>query len=106
LFVKSLLTIPINIFYKIMCGCSEKEINLKSIKIYTFMGTYKAKLDSGISVKNGFKIEWAVASQEVLAHAYEELGMTDVIEKLSTTTTKDEPKKTSKKKSSKNKSKE
>ena len=60
------------------------------------MGTYKAKLDSGVSVKNGFIIEWAVASQEVLAHAYEELGMTDVIEKISTTKTKDEPKKTKK----------
>ena len=56
------------------------------------MGTYKAKLDSGVSVKDGFIIEWAVASQEVLAHAYEELGMTDVIEKLST-----EPKKETKK---------
>jgi len=83
-----------------MCGCSEKEINLSSIKIYTFMGTYKAKLESGVSVKNGFIIEWAVASQEVLAHAYEELGMTDVIEKISTTKTKDEPKKATKKKKS------
>ena len=90
-----------------MCGCSEKEINLNTIKIYTFMGTYKAKLDSGVSVKDGFQIEWADASQEVLAHAYEELGMTDVIEKLSTTTKKDESKKTNKnKKSSKAKSKE
>ena len=67
------------------------------------MGTYKAKLDSGMSVKNGFIIEWAVASQEVLAHAYEELGMTDAIEKILTTKTKDEPKKESKR-NSKNKS--
>ena len=64
------------------------------------MGTYKAKLDSGVSVKNGFKIEWGAVSQEVLAHAYEELGMTDVIEKISTTKTKDEPKKATKKKKS------
>ena len=83
-----------------MCGCSEKEINLDTIKIYTFMGTYKAKLNSGVSVKNNFIIEWAVASQETLAHAYEELGMTDVIEKLSTTKTKDEPKKAAKKEKS------
>ena len=87
-----------------MCGCSEKEINLNTIKIYTFMGTYKAKLDSGISVKNGVHIDWAVASQEVLAHAYEELGMTDVIEKLSTTKTKDESKKANKDKKSDKKS--
>ena len=64
------------------------------------MGTYKAKFESGVSVKNGFIIEWAVATQEVLAHAYEELGMTDVIEKISTTKTKDEPKKATKKKKS------
>ena len=83
-----------------MCGCSEKEINLDAIKIYTFMGTYKKKLNSGISVKNGFRIEWGNASQETLAYAYEELGMTDVIEKLSTTKTKDEPKKATKKKKS------
>jgi len=83
-----------------MCGCSENKINLSSIKIYTFMGTYKAKFESGVSVKNGFIIEWAVATQEVLAHAYEELGMTDVIEKISTTKTKDEPKKATKKKKS------
>ena len=83
-----------------MCGCSEKDINLNTIKIYTFMGTYKAKLDSGVSVKKGFIIQWGSASQEVLAHAYEELGMTDVIDKLSTTKTKDEPKKATKKKKS------
>ena len=83
-----------------MCDCSEKKINLDTIKIYTFMGTYKAKLNSGVSVKNNFIIEWAVASQETLAHAYEELGMTDVIEKLSTTKTKDEPKKAAKKEKS------
>jgi len=87
-----------------MCGCSEKEVNLDTIKIYTFMGTYKAKIKSGISVKDGFKIEWAVASQEVLAHAYEELGMTGAIEKLSTTKAKDEPKKATKKQKSGEKS--
>jgi len=87
-----------------MCGCSEKEINLDTIKIYTFMGTYKAKLNSGVSVKNDFIIEWAVASQETLAHAYEELGMTDVIEKLSNTKTKDESKKATKKEKSGKKS--
>tara|TARA_Y100001951_G_C11242373_1_gene241289 strand:- start:107 stop:385 length:279 start_codon:yes stop_codon:yes gene_type:complete len=83
-----------------MCGCSEKEINLDTIKIYTFMGTYKAKYNSGVSVKNEVIIEWAVATQETLAYAYEELGMTDVIEKLSTTKTKNEPKKAAKKKKS------
>ncbi len=79
-----------------MCNCSDKEINLNTLKIYTFMGTYKAKYKSGISVKDGIKIEWGFATQEELAYAYEELGMTNVIDKLSTTKTKDEPKKTKK----------
>ena len=83
-----------------MCGCAEKEINLDTIKIYTFMGTYKSTMNSGISVKNGFKIEWENASQETLAYAYEELGMTDAIQKLSTTNNKDESRKATKKKKS------
>ena len=67
------------------------------------MGSYKAKYTTGISVNGNFKIEWAIATQEELAYAYEELGMTKVIEKTSTIKTKDEPKKESKR-SSKNKS--
>ena len=31
------------------------------------MANYKAKYESGVSVKNDFIIEWAVASQEDLA---------------------------------------
>ena len=67
------------------------------------MGLYKAKYTEGISVKGDFKINWANATQEDLAYAYEELGMTEVIEKTSTIKTKDEPKKESKR-NSKNKS--
>ena len=64
------------------------------------MGSYKAKYTTGISVKGNFKIEWAVATQEELAYAYEELGMTRVIEKLSTIKTKDESNKAVKSKKS------
>ena len=39
------------------------------------------------------------STQEELAYAYEELGMTSLVEKLSTTKTKDEPKKATKRKS-------
>ena len=67
------------------------------------MAEYKAKQSSGTTYKGGFKIKWETATQEELAYAYEELGLTSLVEKLSTTTKKDEPKKTSKKKSSKNK---
>ncbi len=63
------------------------------------MATYKAKLSSGRSYKEGFKISWASATQEELAYAYEEAGLSNLIEKI--TKTKDESEKTSKKKSSK-----
>jgi len=84
-----------------MCGCSDNIVYLETLKIYTFMGLYKAKYTEGISVKGDFKINWANATQEDLAYAYEELGMTAVIDKTSTTKTKDEPKKESKKSSKK-----
>ena len=45
-------------------------------------------------------IRTASATQEELAYAYEDLGATDLIEKLSTTKTKDESKKAAKKKKS------
>lgn len=83
-----------------MCDCGNNELNLDTLKIYTFMGTYKSSFKSGISVKNGFRIEWEVATQEELAYAYEELGWTDAIEKISTTKTKDESKKAAKKEKS------
>ena len=70
------------------------------------MAKYKAIED--VIIYHGLSgvIRISSASQEELAYAYEELGATDIIEKLSTTTKKDESKKTNKKKSSKNKSKE
>ena len=64
------------------------------------MAEYKAKLSAGTTYKGDFKIKWAIATQEELAYAYEELSMTDKVEKLSTTKTKDEPKKATKKKKS------
>ncbi len=67
------------------------------------MAEYKAKLSVGTTYKNGFKIKWATATQEELAYAYEDLGLTKLVEKLSTIKTEDEPKKESKR-SSKNKS--
>ncbi len=64
------------------------------------MATYKAKLTSGKTWFSGDKsIAWATATQEELAYAYEEAGLTNLIEKI--TKTKDESEKTSKKKSSK-----
>jgi len=84
-----------------MCDCNDKKVvDLSHLKIYTIMAEYKAKLSSGTTYKDGFKIKWAIATQEELAYAYEDLGMTTLVEKLSTTKTKDEPKKTTKNKKS------
>ena len=50
------------------------------------MAKYKAKLTSGTTWFNGDKsIKWATATQEELAYAYEEAGMTRLIEKTTTT---------------------
>ena len=80
-----------------MCDCGGSVVDLPHLKIYMIMAEYKAKLSSGTTYINGFKIKWATATQEELAYAYEDLGMTNAIEKLSTTKTKDEPKKATKK---------
>ena len=82
-----------------MCDCDKKIVDLSHLKIYTIMATYKARLSSGSTYKGDFKITWATATQEELAYAYEEVGLNNLIEKL--TKTKDESEKTSKKKSSK-----
>ena len=86
-----------------MCDCGQKIVDLSHLKIYTIMAEYKSKLSSGTTHKGGFKIAWATATQEELAYAYEDLGMTDKVEKL-TTKTKDEPKKANKDKKSGKKS--
>ncbi len=83
-----------------MCDCSGNIVDLSHLNIYTIMAKYKAKLSVGTTYKGDFKIKWAIATQEELAYAYEDLGMTDKVEKLSTTKTKDEPKKATKKKKS------
>tara|TARA_R100001443_G_scaffold4358_4_gene12873 strand:- start:3505 stop:3783 length:279 start_codon:yes stop_codon:yes gene_type:complete len=83
-----------------MCDCNKNILDLSHLKIYTVMAEYKAKLSGGTTYKGEFKIKWAIATQEELAYAYEDLGMTSLVEKLSTTTIKDEPKKTTKKKKS------
>ena len=84
-----------------MCDCSNNIVDLSHLKIYKIMATYKAK--KKVTLYHGLTgvIRTASATQEELAYAYEDLGATDVIEKLSTTNTKDEQKKAAKK-SSKN----
>jgi hypothetical protein len=83
-----------------MCDCSNNIVDLSHLKIYTIMAKYKAI--KKVTLYHGLTgvIRMASATQEELAYAYEDLGATDLIEKLSTTKTKDEPKKAAKKKKS------
>ena len=86
-----------------MCDCGQKVVNYTHLNIYTLMAKYKAVKSSGTLYKGDLKIKWATATQEELAYAYEDLGLTKLVEKVSTIKTEDEPKKESKR-SSKNKS--
>ena len=81
-----------------MCDCENKTLNLQTINIYLLMSQYKKKSeDAGVVLANGIYFDLrGDVSQELLAHAYEELGLTDYIEK----TIKDESKKATKKKKS------
>tara|TARA_R110000822_G_scaffold105653_1_gene233488 strand:+ start:310 stop:528 length:219 start_codon:yes stop_codon:yes gene_type:complete len=67
------------------------------------MAKYKAVKSSGTLYRGDLKIKWGIATQKELAYAYEDLGLTKLVEKLSTIKTEDEPKKESKRRS-KNKS--
>tara|TARA_R110001592_G_scaffold60846_1_gene185476 strand:+ start:724 stop:993 length:270 start_codon:yes stop_codon:yes gene_type:complete len=89
-----------------MCDCGKNIVDLSHLKIYIIMAEYKSKLSSGKTLKDGFVIKWATATQEELAYAYEDLGMITLVTKVSTTKTKDEPKKTKKKSSETSDSKE
>lgn len=59
------------------------------------MAGYKAKKDV-VLIRDGKTFVLRKSSQEELSHLYEDLGLTTLVEKLSTTKTKDEPKKTKK----------
>ena len=59
------------------------------------MAEYKAKKNV-VLIKDGVTYNLKKSSQEELAYLYEELGLTKLVEKLSTIKTEDEPKKESK----------
>ena len=79
-----------------MCDCSNNIVDLSHLKIYKIMAEYKAIKKVTIYHGANSVIRTASATQEELAYAYEDLGATDLIEKLSTTKTKDESKKAAK----------
>tara|TARA_R100001086_G_scaffold172503_1_gene94430 strand:+ start:1008 stop:1292 length:285 start_codon:yes stop_codon:yes gene_type:complete len=89
-----------------MCGCNKNVVDLQQYKIYTIMAEYKAKLSSGATSKDGYRIQWAIATQEQLAHAYEVMGFTDLVEKIEKNNTIKEDGENNKKKSGKSKKKE
>jgi len=85
-----------------MCNCGDKVVDYTHLNIYTLMAKYKAKKDV-VLIRNGATYNLKKSSQEELAYLYEDLGLTKLVEKLSTIKTEDEPKKESKR-NSKNKS--
>ena len=82
-----------------MCDCGKNVVDLSHLKIYTIMAEYKAKKDV-VLIRDGERFILRESSQEELSYLYEDLGLTSLVEKLSTTKTKDEPKKATKKKKS------
>jgi len=83
-----------------MCDCRNKTVDLQIINIYLLMNEYIKKEETPLVIwKNNVYFDFTKnTSQELLAYGYEELGLTDYIEK----TIKDESKKAVKiKKSSK-----
>lgn len=85
-----------------MCDCGKKVVNYTHLNIYTLMAKYKARKNVVI-IRDGSTYILKKSSQEELAYLYEDLGLTKLVEKLSTIKTEDEPKKESKR-SGKNKS--
>ena len=80
------------------CG-NIKDLIPKFVEInnYLDMARYKAK-QKGVTSSQGHQFVWSKCTQEELAYAYEELELTDFVEK---TNTKNETKKTNKKESKK-----
>ena len=84
-----------------MCDChANNVVDLSHLNIYIIMAKYKAIKEVTIYHGTNGVIITSAATQKELAYAYEDLGATDVIEKLSTSKTKDEPKKATEKKKS------
>lgn len=86
-----------------MCDCGQKVVNYTHLNIYTLMAKYKAKKEVVI-IRDGSTYVLKKSSQEELAYLYEDLGLTKLVEKLSTIKTEDEPKKESKRSSKNNSS--
>tara|TARA_R110000824_G_scaffold52721_14_gene146489 strand:+ start:665 stop:940 length:276 start_codon:yes stop_codon:yes gene_type:complete len=85
-----------------MCNCGKNIVDLSHLKVYLIMAKYKSKKDV-IIIRDSKTFILKESSQEELSYLYEDLGLTSLVEKLSTTKTKDESKKaTEQKKSSKN----
>jgi len=78
-----------------MCDCGKNIVDLSHLNVYTIMAKYKAKKDV-VLIRDGKSFVLRKSSQEELSYLYEDLGLTKLVEKISTTKTKDEPKKTNK----------
>ena len=67
-----------------MCDCEKNNVSSPHLKIYTIMAEYKAKSSTRTIYKGDVKIKLALATQEELSYIYEDLGLTSLVEKLTT----------------------
>ena len=76
-----------------MCDCNNKYVDLSHTKIYIVMAKYTSNRTSGKTYYGNNAegvMDWANATQEELAYAYEETSLKKFITKESKTKTKDE----------------
>ena len=66
------------------CGDVNEKIPF-FVKLYNYlnMAKYKAKQQTGRTTYRGYHFSWRKCTQEQLAFAYEELGLTNFVEKQS-----------------------
>ena len=67
-----------------MCDCEDyiNVVDLPQLKIYLIMAQYKSLKQTGTVYSGNHKIKYATATQRELAFIYEELGLTQYIEKI------------------------
>jgi hypothetical protein len=67
-----------------MCDCEDyiNVVDLPQLKIYLIMAQYKSLKQTGTVYSGNHKIKYATATQDELAFIYEELGLTQHIEKI------------------------
>lgn len=86
-----------------MCICEDyiNIVDLPQLQIYLIMAKYKSLKQTGTIYSGNHKIKYATATQEELAYIYEELKITQYIEKITNSDNNESEKEISSKKATK-----